>query len=188
MEEERRLWYVAFTRAKKKLVLTHARQRMLFGRTTANRVSRFLEESELVSGREETSRRTGNSWGDSWNDSWSNSDSWGGSRDSYNSYGYRGSARNESRITDFPQMGSSGKPERKTAFPVRKKEAPAQDTPPVSSLSLSVGQTVSHKAFGKGIIVKMTPMGGDHLVEIQFDSVGSKKLMLKAASRYLQPE
>ena len=67
-------------------------------------------------------------------------------------------------------------------------EAPAQDTPPVASLSLSVGQTVSHKAFGKGVIVKMTPMGGDHLIEIQFDSVGSKKLMLKAASRYLQPE
>ena len=44
MEEERRLCYVALTRAREHLILTCARQRMLFGRTTANRVSRFVEE------------------------------------------------------------------------------------------------------------------------------------------------
>ena len=44
MEEERRLCYVALTRAKKHLFLTCASQRMLFGRTTANRISRFVEE------------------------------------------------------------------------------------------------------------------------------------------------
>ena len=44
MEEERRLCYVAMTRAKEKLILTNARQRMLYGRTTPCRPSRFLEE------------------------------------------------------------------------------------------------------------------------------------------------
>ena len=44
IEEERRLCYVAMTRAKKKLYITAARQRMLFGRTSANRISRFVEE------------------------------------------------------------------------------------------------------------------------------------------------
>lgn len=44
MEEERRLCYVAITRAKRRLELVCARQRMLFGRTTANRVSRFVSE------------------------------------------------------------------------------------------------------------------------------------------------
>ena len=44
MEEERRLCYVAITRAKRRLTLTSARQRMLYGHTTANRPSRFLEE------------------------------------------------------------------------------------------------------------------------------------------------
>ena len=48
MEEERRLCYVAFTRAKKRLVVSYARQRMLYGKTTANRPSRFLEESGLA--------------------------------------------------------------------------------------------------------------------------------------------
>ena len=44
VEEERRLCYVAMTRAKEKLTLTNARQRMLFGRTTPNAPSRFLNE------------------------------------------------------------------------------------------------------------------------------------------------
>ena len=50
MEEERRLCYVAITRAKKSLTITSARQRMLYGHTTSNRPSRFLEEipSELM--------------------------------------------------------------------------------------------------------------------------------------------
>ena len=44
MEEERRLCYVAITRAKKSLTITHAAQRMLYGRTSANKLSRFVEE------------------------------------------------------------------------------------------------------------------------------------------------
>lgn len=44
MEEERRLCYVAMTRARKRLCITCARQRMLFGKTTSNRVSRFVDE------------------------------------------------------------------------------------------------------------------------------------------------
>ena len=54
MEEERRLCYVAMTRAKERLVLTNARQRMLYGETRSNRASRFLEEIP-----EEVSRWTG---------------------------------------------------------------------------------------------------------------------------------
>ncbi|NMA24249.1 MAG: UvrD-helicase domain-containing protein, partial [Clostridiales bacterium] len=44
MEEERRLCYVAMTRAKEKLYLTGAKQRMIFGRTTAGKISRFVDE------------------------------------------------------------------------------------------------------------------------------------------------
>ena len=53
MEEERRLCYVAITRAKKHLTLTCAKQRMLYGRTSVNRHSRFIEEipPELVTGK-----------------------------------------------------------------------------------------------------------------------------------------
>ena len=44
LEEERRLCYVAMTRAKERLTLLNARQRMLYGKTASNRLSRFLEE------------------------------------------------------------------------------------------------------------------------------------------------
>ena len=138
MEEERRLCYVAFTRAKQKLILTHARQRMLFGKTTSNQASRFLGESGLdktdTSGKE--------------------------------------------RKQHYPRNSSSA-----AAVPSRRPIVPAQEAP---LPELSVGLRVHHKAFGDGTVAKMTPMGGDQLLEIIFDEHGSKKLMLKAASRYLQ--
>ncbi len=167
MEEERRLCYVAFTRAKKKLVLTHARQRMLFGRTTANRVSRFLEESELVSGREESERRSAVRSAD-WED-------------------FPGETRGDPWRKASVQPASGRKPEGHSSFPLRRKPETSSGDASAPILQLRVGQAVTHKAFGKGTVTKMTPMGGDHLIEIQFESVGSKKLMLKTASRFLQP-
>ena len=167
MEEERRLCYVAFTRAKKKLVLTHARQRMLFGRTTANRVSRFLEESELVSGREESERRSAVRSGD-WED-------------------FQDETRGDPWRKASVQPASGRKPEGRSSFPLRRKPETSSGDASAPILQLRVGQAVTHKAFGKGTVTKMTPMGGDHLIEIQFESVGSKKLMLKTASRFLQP-
>lgn len=167
MEEERRLCYVAFTRAKKKLVLTHARQRMLFGRTTANRVSRFLEESELVSGREESERRSAVRSGD-WED-------------------FPGETRGDPWRKASVQPASGRKSEGRSSFPLRRKQETSLGDASAPILQLRVGQAVTHKAFGKGTVTKMTPMGGDHLIEIQFESVGSKKLMLKTASRFLQP-
>ena len=167
MEEERRLCYVAFTRAKKKLVLTHARQRMLFGRTTANRVSRFLEESELVSGREESERRSAVRSAD-WED-------------------FQRETRGDPWRKTSVQPASGRKPEGRSSFPLRRKPETSLGDASAPILQLRVGQAVTHKAFGKGTVTKMTPMGGDHLIEIQFESVGSKKLMLKTASRFLQP-
>ena len=48
LEEERRLCYVAITRAKQHLVITYARQRMLYGRTTTNLPSRFVDERNVI--------------------------------------------------------------------------------------------------------------------------------------------
>jgi DNA helicase-2/ATP-dependent DNA helicase PcrA len=47
------------------------------------------------------------------------------------------------------------------------------------------GETVVHKAFGKGLVVDVKPMGGDALLEIAFEGVGTKRLMAKAAAGYL---
>jgi DNA helicase-2/ATP-dependent DNA helicase PcrA len=45
---------------------------------------------------------------------------------------------------------------------------------------------VQHKAFGKGMVLSVLPMGNDALLEIAFDNVGTKKLMAKSASVHMQ--
>lgn len=161
MEEERRLCYVAFTRAKRKLVLTHARQRMLFGRTSSNPISRFVLESGVVevSGKSDTS---------------GSSDFRSGRYGSYHqhSVGYASFGQKTETVKEknrSPLIGQS------------KKE-------PYPTLELEVGSRIHHQAFGDGTVTLLRPMGGDHLMEICFDDtrVGSKKLMLKAASKFIR--
>ena len=158
MEEERRLCYVAMTRAKEKLYMTCASQRMLFGRTNSNRPSRFLGEipPELV---EKSGRLP---------------------------YGERGEGERPARKTapvrrTFDHGFSLGH----TAPAAQPAPAPAASQAAPSGGAFRMGDTVRHKAFGQGLITKVTPMGGDALVEIAFDSVGTKKLMLKSASQYM---
>ena len=53
-------------------------------------------------------------------------------------------------------------------------------------MRLVKGDTVDHRAFGRGMVLSVQPMGGDALVEIAFDSVGTKRLMLKAAAAHMK--
>ena len=200
MEEERRLCYVAMTRAKERLYLTCANQRMLYGHTSANRASRFLGEipDERVerSGRPPMSELWKNSqWsiereddllddGDYYDDDRPSS-GWGQpyggyggqSGSGYGGYGgYGGGSRPK------PAYGGySASPKPKASRPVR---PVARKAPPLPDFRK--GEMVMHKAFGKGMILSLTPMGGDALVEIAFDNVGTKKLMLRSAAQYME--
>ena len=150
MEEERRLCYVALTRAKRKLYITCARQRMLFGRTTANRVSRFVDEIPEEHIQKNIPR----------------------------GYGYRDRSREQNYS---PRTAASPQPKAHSfAAPAAK---PKTELP-----VFSLGDNVRHKAFGSGVIVKMTPMGGDYLIEINFENLGTKKLMLRAAAQNMSLE
>ena len=147
MEEERRLCYVAITRAKRHLNLVCARQRMLFGRTTANRVSRFVDEipSEHIK------------------------------KNIPKGYGF-------SEKTNSSYTYSQPVKQHRVAPPAQK---------PASTSNLpqfALGDNVCHTAFGHGVIVKMIPMGGDYLIEINFEKIGSKKLMLRAAAMHMTKE
>ena len=172
MEEERRLCYVAMTRAKERLHLTCASQRMLFGRTSANRPSRFVGEipAEYVqaSGRSYWSAPDDDAAG-----RWTAPSTRSPSADRPSAYGaprVPGGAGSPRRSQSAPR-GGLGRPETKA---------------PASLPSFQKGDAVVHKAFGTGMILNVTPMGGDALVEIAFDSVGTKKLMLKSASQYMK--
>jgi len=157
MEEERRLAYVAITRAKKKLHLTCARQRMLFGRTTANRVSRFVSEIPEEHIKKNIPK----------------------------GYGFRDKsyeqtiAEREHRQPKFSFSAPAPTPKPRT--PVAAPAAPALP-------AFALGDNVNHKAFGSGVITKLTAMGGDYLVEINFARIGTKKLMLRAAAQYMTKE
>lgn len=169
MEEERRLCYVAMTRAMEKLTLTHARQRMLFGRTTPAMPSRFLEEVP-----EENSRWIGKPepkperhWSDDFNDE---PMGFGGS--------FGGGSFGGGSYSSAPKISA-----KKPTFTESVKKAPA-----APMLQLQPGESVRHSAFGVGLVVSVRPMGGDALIEVAFDTVGTKKLMLKAASAHLSKE
>ena len=187
MEEERRLCYVAMTRARQELYLTCARQRMLFGRTSANRPSRFTDEIPP-----EHLERSGRSYlsGDE--------GSWGGvaSRTSgYEGYGDFGRRDYGSRSAFDQRPASYGGFERSASRPAygagrgtgtSYTAAGAGKAGSGTGLSLMKGDQVRHKAFGKGMVLSVQPTGGDTLVEIAFDNVGTKRLMLKFAAAQME--
>ncbi|MCI6999294.1 MAG: UvrD-helicase domain-containing protein [Clostridiales bacterium] len=164
MEEERRLCYVAMTRAKKSLTMTHVRQRMLFGQTEPKMPSRFLEEIPEKNmqwiGKSEPRREV--QWEDDWSGGWS-----AVPRGMYRDY--------ESKYQQKPES-------------VQRAVSAARRAPSASSaplMQLKAGEQVRHSAFGEGMVLSVRPMGGDALLEVAFDKVGTKKLMLKAAGAHL---
>lgn len=160
MEEERRLCYVAITRAKNKLYITAAKQRMLFGRTTNNKISRFVDEIP-----DEHIVRKNVTRGYSYSDK-----AWD---------------RNHSYEPDYSEP-TSGRPIIKTGSvksTYRITPQKPQASKPVPDFK--TGDRVKHRAFGEGVISKMTPMGGDYLIEIDFGGT-VKKLMLKAAVNFME--
>jgi len=161
VEEERRLCYVAMTRAKQRLTLTHARQRMLYGRTAANRRSRFLEELPEK------------------NVKWE-----GGAPETGGSFGpYGGGDCFGGPVQRSAGGGTYSRPAR-PAYQEAHRPPAGQAAPP--SISLAQGDRVEHGTFGKGTVLSVQPMGGDALLLVDFEGTGKKKLMLKAASRHLK--
>lgn len=158
LEEERRLAYVGITRAKKKLYLISSQQRMLYGQTSRNMPSRFLREipSSVIDDQSVVARR---STGFTSAHSGFSSGARGGS--SYTSSSKIGSARQSSNSAH--KFGQTGNAAQK------------------SNVDYKVGDTVSHKSFGTGTILTITPMGGDMLLEVAFDKAGTKKMMANYA-------
>ena len=156
IEEERRLAYVAITRARKKLYLTCASQRQIFGQTSANPVSRFIHEipSEL---RHTTGLGSAGFSGTGWE-----------KRGSRRGISGSGTEAGEGRV--FGRSSASGSRKRASEHAVRdigKKEA--------ANMSFAVGDMVDHKTFGRG---KVTKIDGDTL-HVKFSKTGQTKKLLK---------
>ena len=173
MEEERRLCYVAMTRAREKLTLTNARQRTLYGRTTPCMPSRFLNEipEENMEWLSKPQPRS---------ESWEERDSDYGDRGygSYGGYGQRSAA----------PIVTRREPAEPKAGALRSAAGASKAAPKAAAprMQIQAGETVEHDAFGRGLVLSVRTMGGDALVEVAFDSVGTKKLMLKMAAQHLK--
>ena len=192
IEEERRLFYVALTRAKVAVNLSFAATRMRNGKHEQNSPSRFVKEidrryvdnpisdDEVVSVPDSGGFRgfgsrfnVGNSGGGRFRETAYN-----------NRYGTSGAVVTEKRAA--PVSPVTGRPLRSAAAPDRKPVSAAPRTPdadfsPVSVLELKVGQRIEHNRFGYGVIRQITGTGMDLKAKILFDSFGEKILLLKYA-------
>ncbi|MDR1805928.1 MAG: UvrD-helicase domain-containing protein [Clostridium sp.] len=152
LEEERRLAYVGITRARQRLHICAARQRTVFGRTGRNPLSRFVRDIP-ASLLEEVQLSS-----------------------SINPYAQRQGYRSGTvQIGGYGRTLRSAAPEKKSAFPQKPRQSAAV-------VRYERGERVRHKSFGEGEVLKATQIGGDTLLEIQFDQSGIKKLMANYAA------
>lgn len=135
IEEERRLCYVAITRAKETLYVTMARQRTIFGKTTPAFPSRFYKEipAEYI--------------------------------------------KDVSPVIDRALKTATDTFRRSAPFAETYKKPTAAKAENVSGSTFTTGDRVSHAKFGEGVVKAVTPFERDALLEIEFNTVGTKRLM-----------
>ncbi len=217
MEEERRLCYVAITRAKKELYLSSSRSRLIFGQTRRNPPSTFLSEIDPDLLDETQSPELACSGGGFGAGYGSYSTNVPGGRSGYSgaSRGYLNSeynarprggfgggyssgfasgghespnysgGRHNVQFTGFGTgYGRSNNPHHAT--PAGAGTSTLAGTPSAApkkkeAVGYAPGDLVEHRVFGKGKVIKATPIAGDCIVEIQFDRVGVKKTMANYA-------
>ena len=160
LEEERRLMYVAITRARKDLFLTSASSRFMYGKRDYGVKSRFLRELDLVPDRKI------NSGFNAYNNT-----SFGGGYGSHSTTNYNNF--NGGNMNTL-QSGSS-----KTFNYTFGKDTVEKKTIDVSKIK--VGAKVTHPKFGDGVITEVTPNSSNHCVKIKFEVVGEKMLSLEYA-------
>ena len=198
LEEERRLFYVGITRAKQFLYLTCAKRRTIFGSTSYNAISRFVEEipSDLLDGYDDVMNNKEESYEDSpYN--WEY-----GSNYSHNS-GFASSGKTKTYKIDGNSNGSMGGTyggnsvaaksfgygnSNNSGFQFKTAESflsslnskKTSDTFDISKYK--EGQRIYHKKFGEGTINKIEEEGEDYKIDISFDKAGHKRLMAKFAN------
>ena len=189
IEEERRLCYVGITRAKQYLFLTYSKQRTVFGSTSCNPVSRFINEipKNLLDGYDEAfgEKEKENQNQANLNNIFADSKySW--------TYGNRDGGKIKTyKIDNVQVVGASSNKENTNVFQrtaesflksLGKRETNTNTNSNIDISKYDVGVKVYHKKFGEGIIDKVEPEGEDLKVDINFDKVGHKRLMAKFAN------
>ena len=178
LEEERRLFYVVITRAKKKLWITYANTRYKFGSLVQNEPSRFLSEIP-----EQYTERSSAGGG-------VKNQSFGFGTTAYermNGSGYGGSANPayeaERRYGAPPNKKKEPAPAYVVPRPQNKtiEHTPSADFVASDTSALKEGQKVEHQKFGFGDVIKMEGSAHNPIATVKFDLNGEKKIMLNYA-------
>ena len=178
IEEERRLCYVAMTRAKKLLSLSFAQTRFRNGKHESNSPSRFIYEVDpqyianpLSKEREagEVKRESFGLW----------------KKENAGKPGYQYGQSSRPEVVRRPQPSVS-QPVRTSPTPIRRpqvveKRVPDVDFEPTPILQLKAGQRIEHNRFGFGKIIEISGSSADLKAKIAFDEHGEKILILKYA-------
>lgn len=161
LEEERRLFYVAITRAKEKLWLTHASTRYRFGNLTQNDSSRFLDELP-----EEKLDKSA-----------------AGGQIKNQSAPFSRQARSGGAGRFYNERPQKETPAYKVITPTvkTKEHTPSTGFAPSDTSGLKEGQRVEHQRFGFGDVVKMEGAAHNPVATIRFEHNGDKKIMLNYA-------
>lgn len=160
IEEERRLMYVAITRAKKNLVLTSSSSRFLYGRREYSVKSRFLYELGLVVDRQINSTNI-----------------------SYNNYNTFNSYNKNSKSINYNRTGGNmnnleSNQNKSFNYTFNKNTIEKKS---IDFSKIKLGAKVNHPKFGLGEITEITPNSSNHCVKIKFEGVGEKMLSLDYA-------
>jgi DNA helicase-2/ATP-dependent DNA helicase PcrA len=151
LEEERRLFYVGMTRAKKKLFLSYATTRNRFGEPAFSTPSRFIKEvdSSLICNKEDKYLES-----------------------------------NRTQITSVSRIYSPVPKKKKiqTEESYFNQKFPDYENESQIPAQLNVGNFVQHSIFGRGKILHLSGSGANVKVEVDFDNIGRKYLLLKYAS------
>lgn len=179
-EEERRLMYVAITRARERLFLTRARSRFLYGSRSATVQSQFLDDLS-----EKLGLKINRGYGE-YNNGYSGdsdygnnySGGYGGYENGYGSgYGY------SSGGNDFGTSKSYGS-FKTNSYAKSYSASSNKPTEKVDSGELGkfkAGVAVRHKKFGDGVIISTKNNGGEIVADVAFKGVGIKSLVLRLA-------
>lgn len=202
LEEERRLLYVAITRAEKHCILTNAKNRFRYGKMEFDNPSRFIDEidASLIEGGEETPESSfgegRNSYGGYGSSSRYGSDGGYGGRMPWDRdrSGYRRESQNAKPVAS--QFMADPKPGFKSVRAVNAVHRIMGDTASSSSVasagssafnassaagSLSEGCRIEHQRFGIGRVLKIEGTGENTKATVEFQNAGTKQLLLKFA-------
>ncbi len=180
LEEERRLFYVAITRAKEQCYLTYAQNRYRFGKSEFSSPSTFLNDidpqyvSVDESSNSGTRKRSFAGRSSSWDDDLSAL-----RREPWNA------TLSTTRSTDSP-LGSLNPIPGRSSFVQARSTVTASAQSSVSSVdtaagTLSVGKHIEHSRFGRGEIIALSGSGIDAKATVKFENVGTKQLLLRFA-------